>query len=228
MKKLIVLAAAVGFVLTTALPALAWSFDVSASCRVFEEEGVYIVDFTIDNTSEPEDLNIIDQDPASGITSVPAGSTASWSLAIPLDTNKEGASWEVLGNWPSDQRPRHRVATVRFTQACPPPPPPTSTTTTSIPSETTTTAPSDTTTTTVPTPTTTVPMESTTTTTTVTPSTPTTEPPSDSGETPPPSPPTPSRPQLPYTGLPDWMAPVGVGLILGGLAGIGFARVRKN
>lgn len=152
MKKLIVLAAAVGFVLTTALPALAWNFNVSADCRVLEEQGVYIVTFTIDNTSEPEELTIIDQDPASGITSVPAGSTASWSLAVPINNGAAGASWEVLANWPSDQRPRHRVASVRFDQKCPYEPPPTTTTTEPPPPETTTTTeppPPETTTTTL-------------------------------------------------------------------------------
>lgn len=144
--------------MAVAAPALAWDFSVDGECKVLTEEGVYIVTFTIDNTSEPQALNIIDQDPDSGITSVPAGATASWSLTVPLDTDKEGASWEVLGNWPGDQRPRHRVASVRFGQECPYVPP---TTTTTSPTTTTTTSTSSTTTTTTPGTTTTAPTSTT-------------------------------------------------------------------
>lgn len=192
MKRLLVLGAAVGFVLVTAIPALAWNFSVSAECKVLEEQGVRIVTFTIDNTSEPEELIILNQNPTSGFSKIAAGTYTRWSMAVPLDSAQVGASWEVLANWPSDQRVRHRVASVRFDRECPYTPPPTTTTTTPPPT-TTSTIPE--TTTTVPTPTTTVPGE--TTTTTIPTPTPTTVP----QPTPEPEPPSTSLPtELPFTG----------------------------
>ncbi len=167
---LILAAAFLATTLTTR--AEAWSFDLSASCRLLED-GREVV-FTADNTSEPDPLIILDQAPDSGLTSVPARGTASWTLFVPFSDPRVGASWEVLANWERDQRPRHRVASVNFEQECPYVPP-TTTTTTTIPPTTTTIPP---TTTTIPPTTTTIPP----TTTTIPPTT-TTRPPTTTTST---------------------------------------------
>lgn len=157
----VILALAAGMVAVIGVPkADAWTFSLGAEC-VLLEDGRKIV-FTIDNTSEPQALNIIDQVPDSGIWSVPARTALQWDTFVPFSDPKVGASWEVLANWPGDQRPRHRVASVNFEQACPYVPP-TTTTTTSTTTTTTTTLPPTTTTTLPPTTTTTLPPTTTTT-----------------------------------------------------------------
>lgn len=163
MKRLAaVLALAAALLVGAPQQAEAWSFDVDGECVLAVEEGGRYVVFTIDNTGEREALTIIDQDPDSGITSVAARSTAEWSVFVPFDDPRAGATWEVLGNWPSDQRPRHRVASVRFELECPYVPPTTTTTTSSSTTTTSTSTTTTSSTTTLPTTTT---SEATTTTT---------------------------------------------------------------
>jgi hypothetical protein len=120
-KWAVSLAAAVAL----ALPGVAnaWTFAVSGSASCDSQTAEYVVTWTIDNSSEPEDLTIRASDRAA----VPVGSTVpakdSADFVERVTGTTAGHVWlKVSGNWKGDQGGKERSASVKLAGDCTPPP----------------------------------------------------------------------------------------------------------
>jgi hypothetical protein len=117
------------FIVALALPgtAQAWSFSASGSAVCDQSSGQYVVTWTIDNSSEPQQLTITSSNRSAvpGGSTVPAHGSSAFSESL-AGTMAGSLQLTVSGNWPSDSRGRTRSASVSLAGDCqaPPPPPP--------------------------------------------------------------------------------------------------------
>jgi hypothetical protein len=130
-KQLITGIVTLGLVLTTNVGlASAWSYDLTGS-GVCQPDGSFKITWNVDNSSEPDALNITASNKPSV---VPVGSTVAAHQTKTFNENADGTQAEshtltLKGNWAGDATERERTATVTLDKACtqpqPPTPPPT-------------------------------------------------------------------------------------------------------